>query len=152
MTLLFDIFSIEGLIFILLATLVILILIIIDKRKSRMEKESGKNMLKSMDEIIAKYGEPDDVIIIDPTCGNDVNGTVINFKEKSLLIISGTPVEKQHIKDVSFSNFAIAYLPNDYKIIFLTDIPSLSVIRVPLGAGNEAHYANQVVKDIKSLL
>ena len=74
------------------------------------------------------------------------------FKEKSLLIISGTPVEKQHIKDVSFSNFAIAYLPNDYKIIFLTDIPSLSVIRVPLGAGNEAHYANQVVKDIKSLL
>lgn len=37
-------------------------------------------------------------------------------------------------------------------VIIITDIPGQNVIHIPLEAWNEAHYANQVVKDIKALL
>lgn len=152
MTFLFDIFSTEGLIIIILAFFAIFLLVIRDKRKEKILRESEKNRLASVDDVIAQYGEPDHIVVVNPTRGNDTEGTVLEFKSKNMLVINGMPIEKQHIRDISFSNFAIAYIPNDYKVIIITDLPGQSVIHIPLGAGNEAHYANQVVKDIKALL
>ena len=152
MTFLFDIFSTEGLIIIILAFFAIFLLVIRDKRKERLLKESEKNRLASVDDVIAQYGEPDHIVVVNPTRGNDTEGTVLEFKSKNILFINGFPIEKQHIKDVSFSNFANAYLPNDYKVIIITDGAGQNVIHIPLGAGNDAHYANEVVKEIKSLL
>lgn len=152
MTPLFDLFSPEGLIIIILAIFVVFLLVIRDKQKERLLKESEKNRLASVDDVIAQYGDPDQIVVVNPTRGNDTEGTVLEFKSKNILFINGFPIEKQHVKDVSFSNFANAYLPNDYKVIIITDIAGQDIIHIPLGAGNDAHYANEVVKEIKSLL
>ena len=152
MTLLFDLISLEGLIIIILAIFVVFLLVIRDKQKERLLKESEKNRLASVDDVIAQYGDPDQIVVVNPTRGNDTEGTVLEFKSKNILFINGFPIEKQHVKDVSFSNFANAYLPNDYKVIIITDIAGQDIIHIPLGAGNDAHYANEVVKEIKSLL
>ena len=141
----------EILIIILLAIVVITLLIIIDKRKNRTIEEEDRQRL-SVDEIIGRYGEPDQTVIVNPTCGNESRGLVMEYKEKGLLIINGEAIDKLYITDVSFSNFAMAYAPNDYKIIFLTSLPNKSVIRLSVGAGNDARYANEVVHSIKALL
>ena len=148
---LFNLFSMEGLIILLLAILMIMIMIIHDKRKNR-AAEAAQRRLLTMDEILSKYGEPDNMVVVDPTCGNEASGTVMEYKSLGLLVVEGDPIEKAHIKDVSFSNYAMAFAPNHYMIILLTEIPEKSVIRLPLGAGNDARYADQVVQDIRALL
>lgn len=142
----------EGVIFIILAFFVISILVIRDKHRDKVKSEAEKNRLTSVDDFISKYGDPDNIVVVSPIRGNDTEGTVLEYKSQNMIVVNGMEIEKQHIRDVSFSNFANAYIPNDYKIIIITDIPGMNVIHIPLGAGNEAHYANQVVKDIKALL
>lgn len=149
---LINLFSTEGVIFILLAILVIFLLMLRDRRKEIIKKELEKNRLSTVDDAISQYGEPDNLVVVNPTRGNDTEGTILEYKSQNLLIINGMPVEKQHVRDVSFSNFAVPYVPNDYKIIVITDIPGQDVIHVPLGAGNDARYANQVVKQVKALM
>ena len=148
---LINLFSTEGVILIVLAILIILILVIIDKRKNR-RAEVAKMQSMKMEDILSQYGEPDNIVVVNPTHGNESEGTVLEYKSRKLLFVKGEPIEKAHIKDVSFNNYAMALLANQYMIIILTDLPEKSVIRLPLGAGNDARYADQVVQDIKLLL
>ena len=148
---LIELFRTEGLILILLAILIILILVIIDRRKNRQE-EVAKMQSMTMEDILSQYGEPDNIVVVNPTHGNESEGTVLEYKAHKLLFVKGEPIGKAHIKDVSFNNYAMALLANEYMIIILTDLPGKSVIRLPLGAGNDARYAEQVVQDIRALL
>ena len=85
---LINLFSTEGVIFILLAILVIFLLMLRDRRKEIIKKELEKNRLSTVDDAISQYGEPDNLVVVNPTRGNDTEGTILEYKSQNLLIIS----------------------------------------------------------------
>ena len=98
--------------------------------------------------LTEKYGQPDDVIVTNPTRGNEVEGCMLVYREKGLLIIRGVEVKKSAITDYVLKNDGPnPYMPADYYLRISTtleDYPLLSV-----SVGYEISWAEQVLKEFQ---
>ena len=113
------------------------------KKKPEDSSESRKN--KTVDELIAKYGDPDDIILLDASRGNDAEGVVLVYD--STMIINGEKINKSDISEVTFKNAAIAYLPDDYQVILGSKNPKIPSIQ--LHVGYERKWAMKVVEQLQ---
>ena len=130
----------------------IVVVLIIAHFKEKKGHPTPVAIRQSLTSLIIQYGEPDDIIVVNPTRGNEASGVILVYDQQDLLIVEGEPLSKSDIKDVSFSNYAIPYTPNDYRIIITTTLPHRDVIRLPMGAGNDAEFAKEVVQQIRMAL
>ena len=113
------------------------------KKKPEDSSESRKN--KTVDELIAKYGDPDDIVLLDASRGNDAEGVVLVYD--SMMMINGEKINKSDISEVTFKNAAIAYLPDDYQVILISKNPKIPQIQ--LHVGYERKWAMQVVEQLQ---
>ncbi len=113
------------------------------KKKPEDSSESRKN--KTVDELIAKYGDPDDIILLDASRGNEADSVVLVYD--SSMIISGEKINKSDISEVTFKNAAIAYLPDDYQVILISKNPKIPPIQ--LHVGYERKWAMKVVEQLQ---
>lgn len=113
------------------------------KKKPEDSSESRKN--KTVDELIAKYGDPDDIILLDASRGNEAEGVVLVYD--SMMIINGEKINKSDISEVTFKNAAIAYLPDDYQVILNSKNPKIPPIQ--LHVGYERKWAMKVVEQLQ---
>lgn len=113
------------------------------KKKPEDSSESRKN--KTVDELIAKYGDPDDIILLDASRGNEAEGVVLVYD--SMMIINGEKINKSDISEVTFKNAAIAYLPDDYQVILNSKNPKIPQIQ--LHVGYERKWAMKVVEQLQ---
>ena len=113
------------------------------KKKPEDSSESRKN--KTVDELIAKYGDPDDIILLDASRGNEVDSVVLVYD--STMIINGEKINKSDISEVTFKNAAIAYLPDDYQVILISKNPKIPPIQ--LHVGYERKWAMKVVEQLQ---
>lgn len=113
------------------------------KKKPEDSSESRKN--KTVDELIAKYGDPDDIILLDASRGNEVDSVVLVYD--STMIINGEKINKSDISEVTFKNAAIAYLPDDYQVILISKNPNIPQIQ--LHVGYERKWAMKVVEQLQ---
>ena len=113
------------------------------KKKPEDSSESRKN--KTVDELIAKYGDPDDIILLDASRGNEVDSVVLVYD--STMIINGEKINKSDISEVTFKNAAIAYLPDDYQVILISKNPKIPQIQ--LHVGYERKWAMKVVEQLQ---
>lgn len=113
------------------------------KKKPEDSSESRKN--KTVDELIAKYGDPDDIILLDASRGNEVDSVVLVYD--SMMIINGEKINKSDISEVTFKNAAIAYLPDDYQVILISKNPKIPQIQ--LHVGYERKWAMKVVEQLQ---
>lgn len=113
------------------------------KKKPEDSSESRKN--KTVDELIAKYGDPDDIILLDASRGNEAEGVVLVYD--SMMIINGEKINKSDISEVTFKNAAIAYLPDDYQVILISKNPKIPQIQ--LHVGYERKWAMKVVEQLQ---
>ena len=130
----------------------VVVVLIIARYREKKGKRSPVVIRPSLNSLIIQYGEPDDMIVVNPTRGNESTGVILVYEQQDLLIVNGEPLDKSDIKDVSFSNYAVPFTPNDYRIIITTSLPVRDVIRIPMGAGNDAEYAKEVVRQIRMAL
>lgn len=100
-----------------------------------------------LQEAIDSYGNPDDIILVNPVHGSQADGVILNYDEKELMIVCGFPVLKKDIVDVTFNNAAIAYFECDYQIVFTLATESDPYIFVHVG--NDASFAKDVLEQIK---
>ena len=113
------------------------------KKKPEDSSESRKN--KTVDELIAKYGDPDDIVLLDASRGNDAEGVVLVYD--SMMMINGEKINKSDISEVTFKNAAIAYLPDDYQVILISKNPKIPQIQ--LHVGYERKWAMKVVEQLQ---
>ena len=113
------------------------------KKKPEDSSESRKN--KTVDELIAKYGDPDDIILLDASRGNEVDSVVLVYD--STMMINGEKINKSDISEVTFKNAAIAYLPDDYQVILISKNPKIPPIQ--LHVGYERKWAMKVVEQLQ---
>ena len=113
------------------------------KKKPEDSSESRKN--KTVDELIAKYGDPDDIILLDASRGNEADSVVLVYD--SMMIINGEKINKSDISEVTFKNAAIAYLPDDYQVILISKNPKIPQIQ--LHVGYERKWAMKVVEQLQ---
>ena len=66
--------------FVLLA-LVVLLPVIVFRKRLRKDAACATRLL-TMEEAVARYGDPDDSIIVDATCANEAAGCILVFKQK----------------------------------------------------------------------
>lgn len=113
------------------------------KKKPEDNSESRKN--KTVDELIAKYGDPDDIILLDASRGNEADSVVLVYD--SMMIINGEKINKSDISEVTFKNAAIAYLPDDYQVILISKNPKIPQIQ--LHVGYERKWAMKVIEQLQ---
>ena len=115
-----------------------------NKKQSKMVPDP-KNHPKTVDELIAKYGDPDDIILLDASRGTEVDSVVLVYD--SMMIINGEKINKSDISEVTFKNAAIAYLPDDYQVILISKNPKIPQIQ--LHVGYERKWAMKVVEQLQ---
>lgn len=116
-----------------------------NKKQSKMVPDPKKNHPKTVDELIAKYGDPDDIILLDASRGNEVDSVVLVYD--SMMMINGEKINKSDISEVTFKNAAIAYLPDDYQVILISKNPKIPQIQ--LHVGYERKWAMKVVEQLQ---
>lgn len=127
------------------------LIVLFEWRRNRKMKAKEKPVA-SVDELIARYGESDDIIVVNPTQGNQSDGVILVYKEKKMLVVNSEEVPMNQITDVAFSNYANAYLPSDYLIQIFTNLPDKDIIRISVGSGESPVYAKEIVQQIKQAI
>ena len=106
-----------------------------------------KGRVQTVDDLVVRYGEPDDVLLLVPTLGNDAHGVVLVYKERRQFIINGEVISFDDIEDVTFNNASIAYTPDSYQVVITLKDKPQSYLYLPVG--NDNTWALQVVEDIR---
>lgn len=108
-------------------------------------KEPIPEEIPTIDSLIAKYGQPDDIIVTDPTHAEEPQGAILVYHDK--LVYDQREIPKADIVDMTFNNAMIPYLPADYQILIATKDKNQPLVRIH--TGNDANWAQNVVIAIK---
>ncbi len=108
-------------------------------------KEPGTEDIPTIDSLIAQHGQPDDIIVTDPTHAEEAEGAILVYHDK--LVYHQKEILKSDIVDMTFNNAMIPYLPADYQIIITTKDKREPLVRIH--AGKDAHWAQEVIVAIK---
>ena len=128
--------------------ILIIAFVIIDKRRRKAAPE--RQGRKDVQTVLDQYGEPDELIILDPTRGNEANSVIAVYKAKGIWIIEGEPVERQAIVSATFNNAAVPYTENAYQIILNTTLDHAPLIH--LSVGRDLNWAKETFEQILSAL
>lgn len=100
------------------------------------------------EEPVPALGEPDDLVVIDPTRPDDPKGAILLYRREGLLVYDGIRIPVAGIKDVSFINASNPYLPEAYHI--LLGMQDGQVLHIP--AGNDRTLAAELAGRLRELI
>ena len=116
--------------------------------RRRHPKDEVKPYERTVDDLTAEYGEPEDVILVNATRANEAMGVILAYKD--FFIVEGHRIEKGDIKDVTFNNSGTPYAPGEYQVIIVAGQSQSDYIHV--NAGYDATWAKDVAEEIKKNL
>ena len=111
-------------------------------------KDEIKPFERTVDDLTAEYGEPEDVIIVNATRINEAMGVILAYKD--FLVVEGRRIEKRDIRDVTFNNSGTPYAPGEYQIIIAAGSSQSDYIHV--NTGYDAAWTKDVVEQIRKNL
>ncbi len=103
---------------------------------------------KTVDDLTAEYGEPEDVILLNATRANEALGVILVYKD--YFIVEGRRIEKGDITGVTFNNSGTPYAPGEYQVIIAVGPRQGDYIHI--NTGYDAAWTSDVVDLIKSNL
>ena len=116
--------------------------------RRRHSQDEVRPFERTVDDLTAEYGEPEDVIILNATRINEAMGVILAYK--NFLVVEGRRIEKRDIKDVTFNNSGTPYARGEYQVIIATNSPTDGHIHVK--TGYDATWTKDVVEEIKNNL
>ena len=111
-------------------------------------EEEAKPYERTVDDLTAEYGEPEDVILLNATRANEAMGVILAYKD--FLVVEGRRIEKRNIRDVTFNNSGTPYAPGEYQVIIATGSSQNDYIHI--NTGYDAAWTKDVVELIKKNL
>lgn len=97
---------------------------------------------------VPALGEPDGLVVIDPTRPDDPKGAILLYRREGLLVYDGIRIPVAGIKDVSFINASNPYLPEAYHL--LLGMQDGQVLHIP--AGNDRTLAAELAGQLRELI
>lgn len=121
-----------------------------DLQQDSRVRDAGHTYQKTADELINFYGEPDDIVLLNPTRGNEAQGVVLVYARQGFIVVDGEKMLIADIADVTFNNAAVAYTPNSYQLIVTPKNKKLPLHHLPLG--NDGDWALQATEQLRQYL
>lgn len=116
--------------------------------RRRHSQDEVRPFERTVDDLTAEYGEPEDVIILNATRINEAMGVILAYKD--FFVVEGRRIEKRDIKDVTFNNSGTPYTRDEYQVIIAAGEAQSDYIHV--NAGYDAAWTKDVVEQIKKNL
>ena len=116
--------------------------------KERKESPDAErmDMLTTVDEMTAKYGNPDEVIVTNAVLANELGGTILVYQQQGFMIAAGAKIPLSDIESVVAKNMATPYTVAEYQVIITCSNKDYRYIRFNVGYDEE--WAAQVAADI----
>ena len=111
-------------------------------------EEEAKPHERTVDDLTAEYGEPEDVILLNAVRANEAMGVILAYK--NFLVVEGRRIEKRDIIDVTFNNSGTPYARDEYQVIIAAGPSQGDYIHVK--AGYDAAWTKDIVEQIKKNL
>lgn len=104
----------------------------------------------SMEEVEAKYGEPEDVVVLDATKANELQGVILFYPAQDKMIVVGEEMRLCDLEGVMSKNLATPYIVDEYAVILATKDPARPTIKLRVGydGGLAGEIAGQIDKHI----
>ena len=108
----------------------------------------------NMEEVEAKYGEPEDVVVLDATKANELQGVILFYPSQDKMIVVGEEMRLSDLEGVMSKNMATPYTLDEYAVILVTKDRARPTIRLRVGydGGLAGEIAAQIDKHVPSKL
>lgn len=124
-------------------------LVVLKKRKARgIPEEEGTDEGEGVSEPIQIAGEPDDVIVVNPTKANEPDGSILIYRKEGVLVFFDKKIPLDKIVDVSVTNVSNPYIPGAYHLLLV--LSDGKVAHIPAGADRE--WANEALIQLREAI
>ena len=117
----------------------------------RLEKAAPNRVTyANIEEVEAKYGQAEDVVVLDATKANELQGVILFYPAHDKMIIAGEEMRLSDLEGVMAKNLATPYIVDEYAVILATNDPARPTIHLRVGydGGLAGELAAQIDKHI----
>ena len=114
---------------------------------NRLEKAAPKRVTyANVEEVEAKYGQADDVVVLSPTRANELQALMLFYKSQDKVIVCGEEMRLSDLEGVMSKNLATPYTIDEYAVVIATKDPLHPTIQ--LRVGYDGGLAGEIAAEI----
>lgn len=110
------------------------------------KREPPKVIYANTEEVESKYGEPDDVVVLDASRANELSALVLFYTAQDVMIVAGEELKISDMTGVMPKNMATPYTIDEWAVIINTKNPQHPNIH--LRVGYDAGLAREIAEQI----
>ena len=118
---------------------------------NRLEKAAPKRVTyANIEEVEAKYGQPDDAVVLSATRANELQALMLFYKAQDKVIVCGEEMRLSDLEGVMSKNMATPYTIDEYAVVIATKDPQRPTIQLRVGydGGLAGELAAQIDRHI----
>lgn len=115
----------------LLLLLVIPLAYFFNKRQEK--TEPPRVTYGSVEEVERKFGEPDDVVVLDASRANELSALILFYTAQDVMIMAGEEFKISDLVSVMPKNMATPYTVDEYAVVISTKNPQRPTIHLRVG-------------------
>ena len=114
---------------------------------NRLEKAAPNRVTyANIEEVEAKYGQPDDVVVLSATRANELQALMLFYKAQDKVIVCGEEMRLSDLEGVMSKNLATPYTIDEYAVVIATKDPLHPTIQ--LRVGYDGGLAGEIAAEI----
>ena len=117
------------------------------------KREPPRAAFANTEEVELKYGEPDDVVVLDASKANELSALVLFYTAQDVMVVAGEELKISDMVSVIPKNMATPYTVDEYAVIITTKNPKYPTIHLRVGydGGLAREIASQIYSHCKLL-
>lgn len=117
------------------------------------KREPPRAAFANTEEVELKYGEPDDVVVLDASKANELSALVLFYTAQDVMVVAGEELKISDMVSVIPKNMATPYTVDEYAVIITTKNPQYPTIHLRVGydGGLAREIASQIYSHCKLL-
>ena len=110
------------------------------------KREPPRVTFANTEEVELKYGEPDDVVVLDASRANELSALILFYTTQDVMVVAGEELKISDMISVMPKNMATPYTVDEYAVIITTKNPQRSSIH--LRVGYDGGLAREIAEQI----
>ena len=104
------------------------------------------------EEVEQKYGQPDDVVVLDASRANELSALILFYTTHDVMVVAGEELKISDMVSVMPKNMATPYVVDEYAVIVSTKNPQRRSIHLRVGydGGLAREIATQIDTHLES--
>ena len=110
------------------------------------KREPPKVIYANTEDVESKYGEPDDVVVLDASRANELSALILFYTAQDVMIVAGEELKISDMTGVMPKNMATPYTIDEWAVIINTKNPQHP--NIYLRVGYDAGLAREIAEQI----